>query len=123
MRLSGKLSNLASDVTFAISYGAWNSSSSRTVKPSTLSRVPIHRPDLMIAREAKVAQHRRPLGSKPDVPGLEVAMDDAVLVRVVQRQRHLLGRRYGLVDRQPVPISVRERLLHLGASHQARDDE
>ena len=73
-------------------------------------------------RQAEVAQHRRPFGSKPDVAGLEVAVDDAVLVRVVQRQRHLLGRTYGLVDRQPVPFSVRELLLHRAARHIARDD-
>ena len=73
-------------------------------------------------RQAEVAQHRRPLGGKPDVSGLEVAVDDAVLVRVVQRQRHLLGRTYGLVDRQPVSFSVRELLLHRAARHIARDD-
>jgi hypothetical protein len=53
-------------------------------------------------REPEVAQLRGPVAREPDVSGLEIAMDDAEAVGVLERARDLAGDAHGRLDRQPV---------------------
>jgi hypothetical protein len=64
-------------------------------------------------RQPEVSELRCTVGSEPDVAGLEVAVDDLVLVGVLESAAHLLGDGDRLVHRQPVQLggtqSIRER--------------
>ena len=50
-------------------------------------------------REAEVQHLHRAIGAQLDVRGLQIAMDDALLVRGFERLRNLPGYRQGLVER------------------------
>jgi hypothetical protein len=93
-----------------------------------VGRRPDHRAVLRHARaverhrEAEVAELDSAVGGEPHVPGLHVAVHDAVRVRVGERSAELLGDGQRLVDGEPVSLRLREALLEIAARHVLADE-
>ncbi len=73
--------------------------------------------------EAEVAEGGVAVGVEPDVAGLEVAVDDAATVGVLERQAHLLGDPHRLVGGDAVLLGLREQILDGAAGAVLADDE
>ena len=73
-------------------------------------------------RDAEVAQAGVAVGREPDVVGLDVAVDDAVLVGVGERVGQRAAGAEHLRDRQAPPGRRREPLGQRAARHVAGDD-
>ncbi len=56
--------------------------------------------------DAEVEKLHRPIGVNQDVARLQVAMDDQMAVRVVDRRAHRSKQSQPLIDRQPVFVAV-----------------
>src|SRR5262245_40909771 len=67
--------------------------------------------------ETEVPELRRAVGGEPDVAWLQIAMDDAMLVRVTESAAQLVRHAEHSVDREPAAVRSTHRLLHRAANH------
>jgi hypothetical protein len=68
-------------------------------------------------REAEVAELRRAVGHEPHVGRLDVAVDDAAGVRVLERATQLVGDAERLLERQPVWLRRVQQIVDRAAGH------
>ena len=82
---------------------------------------------VLIARDAEVGEHRRAAVAEHDVRGFQVAMDDAVCVREIERRRNLYDHRHGIGERNAVAHAVGQRAaveeLHADVGHRFVADD
>ena len=73
-------------------------------------------------REPEVAELHRALGGEPDVRGLQVAMDDATVMGVLEGARDLVGEPQRVRHRKAVTGAVAQQPLQVAARHVLGDD-
>ncbi len=68
-------------------------------------------------RQTEIAQHRRTVLGEPDIPRLEIAVDDRPCVRVLEGDADLLGDAQGFLDGQAMLRRLAQAALEVAARH------